>query len=806
MATQPLNDVTASSAQVSASQVSRSHTREVAPHARAERRVAEYLRAQGLTDEARITTLAREITGDEAEVEPPSPGEAVARAQARVERWREGVFGADAANIDPLWLRAFVASHPGAFLADPELARELVRDYGDPCAGKPRAHAHFRDQVFERAHLPRWFGGLLPPLALTLGATALLVRDLSRGGLDALELAWACAFMLLTMLGALGLWTSWLGFPKDKHKPKRSEAPELPRTALLMPIYHEDPECVFASLLAMREALAREPGGEAFEIFVLSDSRSPERAAEEERAFRRVAALSDPRIPVYYRRRSKNERQKAGNLAEFFERFGHRYTYAVILDADSLMRADTLVELVRRMEAAPEVALIQAPLSLHGGRTLFARAQQLATSVHGPVLTRGLARWAGPHGNYYGHNAIVRVKAFLDCCALPTLAGKPPFGGHILSHDFVEAALLCRDGWQVRIAHDLSGSYEELPPTVPEYVARDRRWCQGNFQHLRIAFAAGLKPMSRLYMLVGAFMYLASPLWLLFIVMGAVMTIQHGAPEVTREVGLVLITATCFILLGPRVLGLAATLRDSERKATHGGALKVTASVFVETLFATLLSPILMLHHTRIVASILLGKAIRWGAQNRKGGGELTTIARSELFTTLCGLGAALLLAQLQPALLWWLAPVWLPWALAIPLVLIASSERAGVLAKKLGLFLTPPETTPDELLVRAEELRALTGSDEAARFRDLVLDPVLLATHLARLQGKTTSQDEDALERAYQRALRVGPAALSDAERALLMASPEHMKKLHREAWRHWPVETWQLGRELAQLPPEPA
>jgi membrane glycosyltransferase len=780
-----------------AAHVSDSHTREVDPVTRAARRVAEFLRAQGVTDEARVSELSQNIAAVSA-----NAGEAISLVQSQVASWRSEVFGPDADAIEPLWLRAFAAAHPAAFLGDVATARAAVQAFGDPREGRAPTRARFHSQAFERVHLPRWLLCMVPPVGFTAGLTLLLLGELSRGGFSGLELVFSACFAVLALLGALGLWTAWLGFAKDdpSNSPVRVNGP-LPRTALLMPIYHEDAEHVFAALMAMRESLSRTPGGEAFEMFVLSDSRLPERAAEEERAFRRVAALSDT-IPVYYRRRVKNERQKAGNLAEFFERWGQRYEYAVILDADSLMKGETLVELVRRMEAAPETALIQAPLSLHGGRTLFARGQQLATSVHGPVLTRGLSRWAGPTGNYFGHNAIVRTRAFLECCALPTLAGKPPFGGHILSHDFVEAALLCRAGWQVRIAHDLTGSWEELPPTLPEYVARDRRWCQGNFQHLRIAFAQGLKPMSRLYMLVGAFMYLASPIWLAFVVVGAVLAHQSKSPLLSPLASAILLGATASVLFGPRLFGWLATLRNREQRRAHGGALRLTASVLGETWFATLLSPILMLHHTRIVASIVLGKAIGWGSQNRRGAGQLGTIVRAELFTTLAGVGSAALLWHAAPELLWWLSPLWVSWVLAIPLVMLASSELAGSAAKKLGLLVTPPESAPDELCTRADELRALTGSDEVARFRDLVRAPVLLHSHLARL-GAACSED-DAVLRTRQRALRVGPAALSDEERALLMACPESMRALHREAWQHWPVETWQLGRDLRQLPPD--
>jgi membrane glycosyltransferase len=789
---------------------------------RAVRRVAEYLHALGLSDVTRTDTLAEEIVAacTPAQDGNPSVEIAVAAAQERVDRFRQEVFGQDAELIDPLWLRTFLAACPDVFLGDPEAARNAARRFGDPRSGQPPLRASFRDQSFRRAHFPRWALGLLPAVLTTAAATAALLTTLAPGGWSSLELLWVGLFAFLFGLAATGLSTALLGFALGLRPRKQdaaiadgcSTAPDaaLPRTALVMPIYHENAEHVFAAVAAMRESLESMPGGEAFEIFVLSDSRQAERAAEEERAWRRIAQADDARVPVYYRRRARNDRQKAGNLAEFFERWGHRYTYAVVLDADSLMRGDTLMELVRRMEAEPRLALLQAPLSVHSGTTLFARALQLAHGISGPLLTRGLAAWSGPQGNYYGHNAVLRVRAFLDCCALPVLAGEPPLGGHILSHDFVEAALLCRAGWEVRIADDLDGSWEELPATFSEYIARDRRWCQGNFQHLRIAMAEGLKPMSRVHMLVGAASYLAGPLWLMFLALGVLLARSSAESSGGANLALALTAAPALLLLGPRLLGLCDTLRSAARRRAHGGALRLIASAAIETLFSATMAPLMMVHHVRIVASILMGRSVRWSTQQRGAArSELSTTVRAELPATLLGglAGAGLWQQGVMYAI--WLSPVWVPLLFAIPIALLASSSQVGGLLAKAGLLAVPSETEPDELILRASDLRALTIGDAAARFRDLILDPVLIAAHLARLLAKPITRDtlaSERLARLGQRALRMGPAALSAAERDDLAADAESMRWLHREAWRHWPVESWQLAREQPQLPPEPS
>lgn len=789
---------------------SRIRTREpiVDPGVRAIRRVAEYMHALGVADILRVDAQAEEIVDATSEGGEPNPERAIAEAQQRFERFMLAVFGEDASVVDPLWLRAFLSAHPEHFLGDIEAARAAVSRFGDPRAGRPPVHNQFRDQELKRMRTPRWALGLTVPAALTTAATLALLSALAQDGLSAGELIWASLFAFLFGLASIGFFTAALGFARGlvKGRAPATVATALPRSALVMPIYHENPEVVFAGLIAMRESLERVAGGEAFEIFVLSDSRDPEKAAEEERAFRRAASTGSGKIPMYYRRRAKNERQKAGNLAEFFERWGHRYTYAVILDADSLMRGETVVEMVRRLEASPRVALLQAPLELHRGTTLFARSQQLAGSVSGPMFTRGLATWAGEHANYYGHNAAVRVSAFLECCALPVLAGEPPLGGHILSHDFVEAALLCRAGWEVRIAHDLSGSYEELPQSLPEYVARDRRWCQGNLQHLRIAVSEGLKPMSRIHMLVGAAAYLAGPVWLVFVAVGALLAASSHDALVAPRVAVVLASATAVTLLGPRLLGLLATLIDGKARRAHGGALRVTLSVLFEAAFAAAIAPLLMVHHTRIVFSILSGSTVRWGAQARRSTGALATIARAELVSTLMGVAMASLLTAFAPQLLAWLSPIWAPLVLAIPLAMLASSDLAGRALQVLGILRVPSETTTDDLVLRADDLRALTAGDDSARFRDMVLDPVLLAAHIARLPRDGAGQPSpEQLARIRERARRAGPTALTAVERKLLAADAESMRWLHREAWRHWPVESWQLAREQPQLPPEP-
>ncbi|MBN8772313.1 MAG: glucans biosynthesis glucosyltransferase MdoH, partial [Thiobacillus sp.] len=236
--------------------------------------------------------------------------------------------------------------------------------------------------------------------------------------------------------------------------------------------------------------------------------------------------LGDDNAPLYYRRRRRNIARKAGNIADFCKRWGGGYDYLLVLDADSLMEPTSIIELARRMEADRDAGLIQTVPRLVHGKTVFARLHQFASRIYGPAIATGLAWWVGGEGNYWGHNAIIRRRAFTEAAGLPDLPGKAPFGGHILSHDFVEAALIRRAGWTVKIADDIQGSYEETPPSLVDFAIRDRRWCQGNLQHVGVLPARGLHWVSRFHLVSGILSYLASFLWLLLIAAGFGLAVQ----------------------------------------------------------------------------------------------------------------------------------------------------------------------------------------------------------------------------------------------------------------------------------------
>ncbi|MDB5437834.1 MAG: glucans biosynthesis glucosyltransferase MdoH, partial [Caulobacteraceae bacterium] len=320
-------------------------------------------------------------------------------------------------------------------------------------------------------------------------ANALEIQVLGTAAISPLQ--WVQIILFLPLSALLSCWfvnslVGYVAMGKKRLRASRLE-PSAPlahpkgRTAILAPVYNEDPAAVAGRLLAMARSLAGHGAQDAFDIFVLSDTRNRQVAAAEVEAFHDLSAASP--LPVYYRRRPENTHRKSGNLAEWVQRFGAAYPQMIVLDADSLMTGECMLRLVGEMERRPDLGLIQTLPVIVGAKTLFARWIQFGTRVYGQVASAGLAWWSGAEAAYWGHNAVIRTKAFAESCGLPELKGAAPFGGHIMSHDVVEAGLMRRAGWTVMFEPTLPGSYEEAPPTVADFMVRDRRWCQGNVQH-----------------------------------------------------------------------------------------------------------------------------------------------------------------------------------------------------------------------------------------------------------------------------------------------------------------------------------
>lgn len=518
-------------------------------------------------------------------------------------------------------------------------------------------------------------------------------------------------------------------------------------TALLMPCYNESPARVTAGLQAIWESLRDAGLGELFDIFILSDTTDPDVWIEEEAAFLALRRRTGS-ARIFYRRRRKNIARKAGNIADWVVRWGGDYPQFLILDADSVMQAETLARLVVAMERHPDVGIIQTLPIITGGVTLFARTQQFAGRVYGPLIAQGIAWWHGAEGNYWGHNALIRTSAFAGHAGLPELSGPKPFGGHILSHDFVEAALIRRAGWAVHMVPGLVGSYEASPPDLTEMAARDRRWCQGNLQHLAVLPARGLHWVSRLHLLTGIGSYITAPLWLLFLFAGILIALWDRLvppdyfpagkslfpvwPVVDPVRAMWMFIGTMGLLLIPKLLGCFAVLMNGAERRGCGGGFRLLISMLIETTISGLIAPLMMLTQSIDVVSILFGRDSGWKPQRRDGRGPLfrETVRRYRRHTVL-GFAMGFAAWLVSPSLALWMSPVTIGLALAIPLVALTS--RGNRVIAGLGLLRTPEEAAPPAVLARAISLADALGSagpDASPTLERLMQDPDLLAAH----------------------------------------------------------------------------
>jgi len=570
-----------------------------------------------------------------------------------------------------------------------------------------------------------WLGARRLVFALLVLGTAgmgtwMMLDIVDAGGITALEVGILLLFSATFAWIGIAFWHAILGFLlqalgrhpltlRREGPPSRGATEGEPlrnRTALVMPAFNEHPQRLVAGLGAILRSLVATGEAHAFDLHLLSDTNDAALAGEEEESWsllvEEVQPLLPPETGLHYRRRPTNTGRKAGNIAEFCRRSGSGYSYMVVLDADSLMRGKTLVGLVRAMDANPRAGLIQTvPLPVPQG-TLFGRLLRFAATLHSPMLATGQSFWQGDTANYWGHNAIVRVDPFLAHGTLPVLPGRPPLGGEILSHDFVEAALLRRAGWQVLLLPEVEGSLEDVPGNIPDYARRDRRWAQGSLQHLRLLGMPGLHPVSRIHFLLGAMGYISSLLWLLMLLAATLYVVLptpgaplvgEGAVPTPSVLGLALglpslLVVTGAILFLPKVLALTLALVQRERREAFGGSLRLLVGALLELGFSVVLAPVMMMLHSRAVLGILMGQAVRWDPQNRYGervGWGLAT--RQMGWITLAGLLWSGLTLAVSPLFFLWLTPIFAGLLLAVPLTVWTSGRRRRTGRARTPLF-----------------------------------------------------------------------------------------------------------------------
>ncbi len=671
---------------------------------------------------------------------------------------------------------------------------------------------------------------------LTSLATWVMADLLWQDGITGLEIALLVLFVILFAHIAVGFCTALFGFyvinrGGDYCRIMRSvdwaNPPPLASTAIVMPVCNEDVSRVFEGLRVIYRSLQETGQLEPFDFFILSDSNQPNQWIEEEVAWVELCKQVGGLGRIFYRKRRQSINKKAGNVADFLRRWGKNYRYLVVLDADSILTGRALVQLVALMEANPHVGIVQTAPRIVRGTSLYARIQSFANRLYSPLFLSGVNYWQQHDGNYWGHNAIIRVQPFMDHCALPDLPGSEPFGGRILSHDFVEAALMRRAGWAVWLAHDLDGSYEEGPPTLIDSAKRDRRWCQGNLQHTWLLTARGFKPTNRFHLFMGVMAYVSSPLWLLFLVLSTIhvfaLVTAGGAsrprPEnftsifgYTIEVpeALALFSFTMLLLFLPKVISVIVTLGHASEAEKFGGRLRLVLSALLETVTSSLLAPINMMFNARFVLFTLLGQGIGWITQ-RRDAGEDGTDWREAILThwqqTVFGLVWGVSSFILWPMFFWWLSPVIVGLVVSIPLSIFLSKVSVGQNARWLGLFLTPEETQPCYELRRLEQnlaacykqLHPIEPLRNDYGLLQAVLDPYINAMHVALLRQRRPGEEaREWFMQLRERLLREGPDKLMPKEKMALLLDAESMIWLHEELWRQ-PSESlaewWRLA-----------
>lgn len=630
----------------------------------------------------------------------------------------------------------------------------------------PMAPGDLRDRsLSERVPVPVattmvWRRGFifLSTAALTGAGGYEMYRVLQVGGVTVLEAMVLALFLILLAWVAFSFASALAGFfVLLAHRPGAfAQDAELPaiasRTAMLLPTYNEDPHRLTARLRAIIESLETTSHEKLFDWYVLSDSTDPDIWVAEEKALLALRQVVGTRL--YYRHRADNTARKAGNISEWIKRFGGAYDFMIVLDADSLMSGQTIVRLVHAIESNPSAGLVQTLPMIVNARSLFSRVQQFAGRLYGPMIAAGVAWWHGSEGNYWGHNAIIRVKAFAEAAALPELRGRKPFGGHILSHDFVEAALMRRAGWGIYMLPTLGGSYEEVPPSLLDFAARDRRWCQGNLQHLAVVPAPGLHWVSRLHFMVGIGAYLTAPLWLLFLLLGMLISLQARFvrpeyfpkgfslfptwPAQDSVLAIWVFVATMGLLLLPKLLSLILLWIQGPVRRQFGGALPASAGVLVEIVVSALMAPVMMIFQSIAVVEILAGRDAGWQTQRRDDG----TVERRELYRkygvpTLCGVAMAASAYAVSLPLLLWMSPVIAGLLFAVPIGALSARPASA------KLFVTPEEREAPPVLRRANELSASAHEEGRPALVQLREDPQLLAFHLAQLPPPRAARPE---------------------------------------------------------------
>lgn len=688
----------------------------------------------------------------------------------------------------------------------------LVRQADDHIGIPSRRTSSWRAAAYWRRMLV-----FLLTMAQTVAGTYSIIAILPYHGGTALEQSIVVVFAILFGWIASGFWIAVLGFllrrgGGDRHSLlKRHDVvtlvvTPLAHTAIVMPLYHEPVERSLAGLRAIYLSLQETGALDYFEFFILSDSRDPEVWLEEQAAWYRLCRELNAAGRIHYRRRTVHLRHKSGNIADFLRRWGDQYEYFMVLDADSLVSGESLVRMVKIMQREPQIGMLQTNPAIMNARSAFARIQQFANRAYGGIFAAGLAGLQLGEAAYWGHNALIRVRPFTQFCGLRSLPAFGLFRGPISSHDFVEAAYMRRAGYEIWMEPELSGSYEEYPPTLIDELTRDRRWARGNMQHLwLLLFGRKLRFAHRMMFLNGIMSYLASPLWLTFLILSAIEVTRFTLwpidyfpethtlfplwPQWNPDWAMWLALSTAAVLFLPKLLAMLDVVLKRQARA-FGGFFELLSSTLLELLVSMLLAPIRMLAHTRFVFEALLNVSLRWAGQNRSEETEWPAAVRHYAPGSVVAFTWAVFALWLNSLYFFWSLPVTLALILAAPTTVLLSRVRLGDRLRRHGFMTVPEEVTPPKVLgllnaVPLDHPRMMTHFEEA------VIDPQLNAVHAAMARQRRCT-----LTPLRARCLKEGPQTLTAHEIAQLARDAECLSLLHRDVWRAPPSSYW--GRLL--------
>src|SRR5215472_8848176 len=560
----------------------------------------------------------------------------------------------------------------------------------------------------------------------------LSVVALSADGLGSLDIVLLALFLVTLPWTVIGFWNAAIGFlilrfardPVAAVTPAaarfRGDEPITASVALMACIRNEDPERVIRNLSPMLAGLA--PVGAQFHLYVLSDTNDPDLAVAEQRCFEDLAATWHGRIAVTYRRRDDNDGFKAGNIRDFCLRWGDAHDFAVTLDADSFIPASAILRMVRIMQASPEIGILQGLVVGMPSTSAFARIFQFGMRLAMWSYTTGSAWWQGDCGPHWGHNSVLRLKPFTAHCHIPPrqkdgfLGG--PLGGHILSHDQLEAVLMRRAGYEVRVLPEEHLGWEENPPTLLEFIRRDIRWCQGNMQYWRFLTLPGLKFISRYQLAFAILMFLGSPAWIALLVLGTygVVTAERPSAFMAPEAGLAVLTLVLIMWFAPKIATVIDAMTRAKARYRYGGGPLFLVNVALETVFFLLLSPVMWFAHTVFLASLLVGGGVGWGAQARDDHAVPVRLALAQLWPqTALGWGCIAALAIAAPVAIPYALLIAGGLALAVPLCVVTANRAVGLALVRAGIGRLPEETTPTPVDALALPAVEMTGRKVSA-------------------------------------------------------------------------------------------